>query len=220
MIIQTSLGSEYVPPRIGEVAISRRRPGRFCRDLELYQMSGAPPHLQGCNWLQLNIDNRNAFDNPVLRIIFPRSLASCRFMELYHWLWRNSAHRERSKLTWKLAELAGGSGIVRTACRYLVLNGVPCGKALVLPITAALTCYEAGLVAMLETTRLKTTICKNRFTAKIFDDNSTNDSFPLGRQPLSRIPLIVLIVTISLRSLWLFLFSHRDSLVGRLIRGR
>jgi len=50
--------------------------------LSCYNMSGAPPHLQGCNRLRLNTDSRNAFDNPVLRIAFPRSLASYRFMDL------------------------------------------------------------------------------------------------------------------------------------------
>jgi hypothetical protein len=188
MIIQTSLGSEYVPPRIGEVAISRRRPGRFCRDLECIRCLEPRRTCKGATGYSSTSTTGTPSTTQCYGLFFLVLWHLVGLWTFIPWLWRNSAHRERSKLTWKLAELTGGSGIVRTACRYLVLNGVPFGKALVLPMTAALTCYEAGLVAMLETTRLKTTICKNRFTAKNFDDNSTKTVF-LGRQPLFHIPL-------------------------------
>lgn len=161
------------PPRIGGVAISRRRPGESCRDLELYQMSGAPPHPQGCNWLQLNIDNRNAFDNPVLRIIFPRSLASCRFMDLYPWLWRNSAHREQSKLSWRLAELTGGTrnhqnGMSVPRHEWGTIWEGSCSSDHGRPYV-----LRSRISGCWNTTRLKTTICRDRFTVRSFDNDST-----------------------------------------------
>jgi hypothetical protein len=153
-------------------------------------MSGAPPHLQGCNRLQLNIDNRNALDNPVLRIIFPHSLESCRFMDLYLWLWRNLAHGEQSKLPGRFAELTSGTKIVRTACRYPVSHRVPFGKALA--TTAAPMCYEAGSVTTPEDDLTEDDDDLQRpIHGPKFSTTTAPRHFLFGRQPVSHVLLTV-----------------------------
>jgi len=91
-------------------------------------MFGAPSHLQGCNSLHLNIDDRNAFRQPRATDCFSSFFVILSVYGHYSWLWRLSTLKGAKQANYLLGSPAGTEPSERHF-RYLVLHGVPFGEA-------------------------------------------------------------------------------------------